>query len=65
MKQRKPGPLFVPVLWFITTALWAVTFSINLSQNGVSGLLYLQGATVLVSLGAALANLYRYCRDHR
>lgn len=65
MKQRKPTPLITPVLWFITTGLWTITFCRNLSRNGVSGLLYLQGATVLVSLAAALMNLYRYRRDRR
>lgn len=64
MKQRKPVPLFVPILWFITTLLWTITFSLNLARNGVSGLLYLQGATVLVSLAAALVNLHRWHRNH-
>ena len=64
MKQRKPVPRYVPILWFITTLLWTITFSLNLARNGVSGLLYLQGATVLVSLAAALVNLHRCRRDH-
>ena len=66
MKQRKPTLLITPVLWFITTGLWTVTFSLNLSR-GITGpgLLMLQGATVLVSLGAALTNLYRYRRDRQ
>ena len=64
MKPRKPVPRFVPIQWFITTLLWTITFSLNLARNGVSGLLYLQGATVLVSLAAALVNLHRCRRDH-
>ena len=63
MKQRKAVPHFVPVLWFITTLLWTITFCRNLSHNGTSGSLLLQAATVLVSLAAALVNLHRYRRD--
>lgn len=65
MKQRKPTPLVVPVLWFITSGLWTVTFCRNLSHGGDSGPLLLQAATVTVSLAAALINLYRYRRDRR
>lgn len=65
MKQRNPTPLVVPVLWFLTTLLWTVTFCRNLSHGGSSGLLLLQAATVLASLAAALMNLHRYRRDRR
>ena len=65
MNRRKPTPLFVPVLWFITTGLWTITFCRNLSHGGDSGSLLLQAATVLVSLAAALINLHRCRRDRR
>ena len=65
MKQRKPTPLITPVLWFITTGLWTITFCRNLSHGGNSGSLLLQAATVLVSLAAALMNLHRWHRDRR
>jgi len=65
MKQRKPTPLFIPVLWFITTGLWAVTFCRNLAHGGNSGSPLLQAAVVLVSLAAALVNLHRCRRDRR
>ena len=64
MKQRKPVPRFVPILWFITTLLWTITFCRNLAHGGTSGSLLLQAATVLVSLAAALVNLHRCRRDH-
>lgn len=64
MKQRKPVPRYVPILWFITTLLWTITSCRNLSHGGTGGSLLLQGATVLVSLAAALVNLHRCRRDH-
>ena len=61
MKDTKKIPLFVPVLWFITTGMWTVTFCINFRQIGLEEpLVWLQGATVLASLAAAVANTIRY-----
>lgn len=61
MKQKKKTPLIVPILWFITTGLWTITFSINLHRNSFSdGLVLLQGVVVLTSLAAAIVNLHRW-----
>lgn len=61
MKQKKKTPLIVPVLWFITTGLWTITFSINLIHFSLSeGIVLLQGIVVLTSLAAAIVNLRRY-----
>lgn len=67
MKQKKT-PLFVPVLWFITTGLWTITFSLNWFRHSLSeGIVLLQGIVVLVSLAAAIANLrlYRKTKDQK
>lgn len=62
--MKKPMPLFVPVLWFITTAFWCVTFSLGLCWGTTPpGLLLLQGLCVLTSLAAAIVNLQRYRRS--
>lgn len=61
MKETKKIPLFVPVLWFITTCMWTVTFSINFREFGLEEpIVWLQGLVVLTSLGAAIANTVRY-----
>ena len=44
MKQKKNTPLIVPVLWFITTGLWTITFSMNLLHFSLSeGIVGLHG----------------------
>lgn len=61
--MKKPMPLFVPVLWFIATAFWCITFSLGLFWGTTPpGLLLLQGLCVLTSLAAAIVNLLRYRR---
>lgn len=61
MNQKKKTPLFVPILWFITTGLWTITFSINLHRYSLSeGIVVLQGLVVLTSLAAAIVNLCRW-----
>ncbi len=57
----KKIPLFVPVLWYITTAMWTVAFSINFKWHGLGEpLVWLQGVVVFVSFAAAVANTVRY-----
>lgn len=61
MKRKKKTPLIVPILWFITTGLWTITFSMNLLRFSLSeGIVRLQGIVVLTSLAAAIINLRRY-----
>ena len=64
MKKKEPQktPLYVPVLWYITTAMWTITFCSNYSRLPYSckGLVILQGMTVAASFAAAVANTIRY-----
>lgn len=61
--MKKPMPLFVPILWFFTTACWTVTFTLGLHWGTTPvGLLLLQGLCVLSSLAAAIVNLLRWRR---
>ena len=61
-KKQKKTPLYVPVLWYITTLLWTITFCVNYSRLPYSGegLVILQGITVVASFAAAVANTVRY-----
>jgi len=61
-KKSKKTPFYVPVLWYITTLMWTITFSVNFSRLPYSGkgLVILQGMTVVASLAAAIANTVRY-----
>ena len=66
MKKKEPQktPLYVPVLWYITTLMWTITFCVNYSRlpyNG-EGLVMLQGMTVVASFAAAVANTIRYMK---
>jgi len=62
--EQKKTPLYVPVLWYITTLMWTITFCVNYSRLPYSGkgLVILQGMTVAASLAAAIANTIRYKR---
>ena len=60
MKNKKVS-VIVPILWVFTTVVWTISFIINLEYHGLSDtLVILQGATVLVSLAAAIINFTRY-----
>ena len=63
-KEQQKTPLYVPVLWYITTLMWTITFSVNLSRLPYSGegLVILQGMTVVASFAAAVANTIRYMK---
>ena len=66
MKKKEPQKttLYVPVLWYITTLMWMITFCVNYSRLPYSGegLVILQGMTVVASLAAAVANTIRYMK---
>lgn len=60
MKQNKT-PLFVPVLWFIVTAIWITALGVDLHYGeSPDGLVILRALCVLTSLTAAIVNLIRY-----
>lgn len=62
--EQKKTPLYVPVLWYITTLMWTITFFVNYSRLPYSGegLVILQGMTVVASFAAAVANTVRYLK---
>lgn len=60
MKNKKVS-VIVPILWVFATVVWTISFIINLQYHGLSDtLIILQGATVAVSLAAAIVNFIRY-----
>ena len=63
-KKQKKTPLYVPVLWYITTLMWTIIFCMNYSRLPYSGegLVILQGMTVVASFAAAVANTIRYTK---
>ena len=63
-KKQKKTPLYVPVLWYITTLMWTITFFVNYSRLPYSGegLVILQGMTVVASFAAAVGNTVRYLK---
>ena len=65
-KKKQKMPLFVPILWFITTLFWTVNFALRLSSpyRDETGLV-LTALAALASLFAALMNLWRYKRDKK
>ncbi|MEA4921243.1 MAG: hypothetical protein VB078_10020 [Clostridiaceae bacterium] len=64
MKKKKVS-VIVPILWVFVTVMWTVTFICNLEYYGLSDpLVILQGATVVVSLAAAIVNFIRYKKQN-
>lgn len=62
--MKKPMPLFVPVLWFGTAAIWCAIVALGLLWGTTpTGLLLLQGLCMGASLAAAIVNLLRYRRE--
>ena len=49
-ENQKKTPVYVPVLWYITALMWAITFSVNYFRLPYSGegLMILQGLEVVV-----------------
>lgn len=63
-KKQKKTPLIVPILWFITTALWSANLVMRLSSPyTATETIVLTALAALASLAAALAHLRRYKRD--
>ena len=64
MKKKKKTPLYVPILWVLTTGTLIVIVSIRISAGDTQGFLFvIQCATLLVSGAAAVANFIRYRRS--
>ncbi len=62
MKNKKVSAM-VPILWIFTTAMWTISFIRNLEYRGLSDtLVILQGATVLLSLAAAIISFIGYIK---
>lgn len=62
MKNKKVS-VMVPILWIFTTVMWTISFIRNLEYRGLSDtLVILQGATVLLSLAAAIISFIRYIK---
>ncbi len=63
MKAAKT-PLWVPILWFITTGIWSATLVMDLIDDDpmYPVLTILRILCVVASLFAAIANLVRYQR---
>ena len=55
-------PLWVPILWFITTGIWSATLVVDLIDGDPTYpvLTILRILCVVASLVAAIANLVRY-----
>ena len=61
MKTAKT-PLWVPILWFITTGIWSATLVVDFIDGDPTYpvLTILRILCVVASLFAAIANLVRY-----
>ena len=55
-------PLWVPILWFITTGIWSATLAVDFIDGDPTYpvLTILHILCVVASLFAAIANLVRY-----
>ena len=64
MKEKKSrsrgSTLFSAICWTLTTVLWAVSITINVSGQYYTGLLLLQIAVLLLSLLNTIINWLRY-----
>ena len=64
--QNKRTPLFVPMLWFFVSIIWAYTFGMSLNSGKAGfGMLALQGLTVIVSFAAGVLNTRRYIKNKK
>ena len=62
-KKKNATPLYIPVLWFITTALWAARLWVDMQNGDKPNLLDI--TVVLMSLICAVKNLISYLRDKK
>jgi len=63
MKKKNTVPLHIPVLWFITTALWTIRLCVNVHNGKEPSILDI--AVVCLSLAAAVTNLVRYVKEKK
>ena len=63
MRKKNTIPLHIPVLWFITTALWAARLWVKVHNGKELNLLDI--AVVCLSLAAAVTNLIRYIKGRK
>lgn len=62
MKKREPRRY---ILWFFTSAMWVITFSINLSaSNALNWVIVLQFLNIFISFAAGIVNAHRYKERH-
>lgn len=66
MKKAKKIPLYVPVLWFVITVLWAITLCADIYYKIPSkGLITMHLCIMCVSLIIAVVNLIRYKKEKK
>lgn len=63
MKKKSTVPLHIPVLWFITTALWVVRLCVDIYNGSKPNILDI--AVICMSLICAVANFRRYMKDKK
>ena len=62
--KMKSISITVPILWALTTGIWAVNIYMKISAGETQGYLFvLQCVCVIVSCAAAVANFIRYRRS--
>lgn len=63
MKRKNAVPLHIPVLWFITSAIWILRLCVDLYNGKQPDILEI--AVVSMSLACAAVNLKRYLEDKK
>lgn len=62
MKKREPRWY---ILWFFTSGMWVITFSINLSTStALNWVIVLQFLNIFISFAAGIVNAHRYKEKH-
>lgn len=63
MKKKNTVPLYIPVLWSITTALWVTHLCVDIHNGKEPNILDI--AVICMSLICAVANFKRYMKDKK
>ena len=63
MNKKYTVPLHIPVLWFVTTALWIVRLCVDIHNGREPNILDI--AVICTSFICAVANLRRYMKDKK
>ena len=64
-KDKKRTTIISPILWVITTIMWAITVCVNIIDGDIPPFwLALRCATAIMSGAAAVANYIRYKREN-